>query len=98
MPYGATYCHSGPSCLNSQLVHVLPPSVDSPQPLPTVPYQISPAGPNPKACTKSQEMECTAESLACRSRARLEAPGRSTKIPCPQLATQIVLPGARAMA
>src|SRR2546428_7323893 len=44
MPLGATYCHSGPSCLSSQLVHVLPPSVDRPHPFPTVPYQISPLG------------------------------------------------------
>src|SRR3989475_5202474 len=37
IPLGATYCHSGPSCLSSQLVHVLPPSVDRPHPFPTVP-------------------------------------------------------------
>ena len=30
-----------------------PPSRESPQPLPTVPYQISPRGPKAKACTKS---------------------------------------------
>src|SRR2546430_16144984 len=57
MPLGATYCHSGPSCVNSQLVQVFPPSVERPQPLPTVPYQIAPSGPNPNAWTKSQEME-----------------------------------------
>src|SRR5205823_1943787 len=83
MPLGATYCHSGPSCLNSQLVHVRPPSVESPQPFPTVPYQISPCGPKPKACTKSQEMECAAESATCRTCSQPEAPGRSAKTPAP---------------
>src|SRR5437868_6120103 len=47
IPFGVTYCHSGPSWPNSQFFHVLPPSVDSPQPFPTVPYQISPCGPKP---------------------------------------------------
>ena len=56
IPFGATYCHSGPNSRNSQFRHVLPPSVESPQPFPTVPYQICPRGPNPNACTKSQEM------------------------------------------
>src|SRR3989442_1140220 len=83
MPFGATYCHSGPSAPSSQLVQVLPPSVDSPQPFPTVPYQTAPLEPNPKACTKSQEMECAAESFAWRMCSQLEAPERSTKIPCP---------------
>jgi hypothetical protein len=36
---------------------VVPPSVDSPHPFPTVPYQISPRDPNASACTKFQEME-----------------------------------------
>src|SRR5437867_9124738 len=53
IPLGAAYCHSGPSCLSSQFVQVLPPSVDRPHPIPTVPYQISPPGPHPTACTKS---------------------------------------------
>src|SRR2546430_2202681 len=83
MPLGATYCHSGPSCLNSQLVHVLPPSVDSPQPLQTVPYQISPDGPNPNACTKSHEIERALVSHARRSCSPLAAPGRSTKTTAP---------------
>src|SRR5207245_11711787 len=96
MPLGATYCHSGPSCLNSQLVHVVPPSVDSPQPLPTVPYQISPAGPNPNACTKSHEIERTLESLECRSCSQPAAPGLSTKVPCPEVPTQIARAVARA--
>src|SRR4029077_13258902 len=65
MPFGVTYCHSGPSCLSSQLVQVLPPSVDRPQPFPTVPYQISPFGPNPKAFTKSKEIVRAVVSLEC---------------------------------
>src|SRR3989442_152546 len=83
MPFGATYCHSGPSCLSSQLVQVLPPSVDRPHPFPTVPYQISPFGPNPKAFTKSKEIVRAVESLECFSCSQLPAPLRSTKIPCP---------------
>jgi hypothetical protein len=39
MPFGTTYCHSGPSCVKLQLRQVVPPSVESPHPLPTVPYQ-----------------------------------------------------------
>src|SRR5213593_4568215 len=65
MALGATYCHSGPSCLNSQLVQVLPPSVDRPHPFPTVPYQISPFGPTPKAWTKSKEIVRPVVSLEC---------------------------------
>src|SRR6185436_16781341 len=104
MPFGATYCHSGPSCPNSQFFQVLPPSVDSPQPLPTVPYQICPRGPNPNACTKSQEMECAAISDDERIRSHtlppspVPRPGRKTKIPCPYVPTQIALSGARAIA
>src|SRR5436853_6001284 len=78
MPLGATYCHSGPSCLNSQLVQVLPPSVDNPQPLPTVPYQIAPSGPNPNAWTKSQEMERAAGSGLLRIRSQVPDAGRMT--------------------
>src|SRR5437870_966441 len=98
MPLGATYCHSGPSCEKSQLVHVVPPSVDSPQPFPTVPYQISPPGPNPNACTKSHEMEWALVSLECLICCQLPAPGRSTKMPCPYVPTQRALSGARARA
>src|SRR5213595_4171509 len=83
MPLGATYCHSGPSCLNSQLVQVLPPSVDRPHPFPTVPYQISPFGPNPKAWTKSKEIVRPVVSLECLICSQLPAPCRRTKIPCP---------------
>src|SRR2546425_480025 len=98
IPLGATYCHSGPSCEKSQLVHVVPPSVDSPQPFPTVPYQISPPGPNPNACTKSHEMEWVLVSLECLICCQLPAPGRSTKMPCPYVPTQRALSGARARA
>src|SRR6267378_4274866 len=83
MPLGATYCHSGPSCLSSQLVQVLPPSVDRPHPLPTVPYQISPFGPNPRACTKSKEIVRPVVSLECFTCSQLPAPCRRTKSPCP---------------
>src|SRR5437870_2455646 len=83
IPLGATYCHSGPSCLSSQLVHVLPPSVDRPHPFPTVPYQISPLGPNPKAWTKSKEIVRAVESSECLTCSQLPAPLRSTKMPCP---------------
>src|ERR1044072_7151805 len=58
IPPGVTYCHSGPSWPNSQFFHVLPPSVERPQPLPTVPYQISPRGPKPHAWTKYHEIAC----------------------------------------
>src|SRR5437773_2508071 len=98
IPLGATYCHSGPSCEKSQLVHVLPPSVDSPHPFPTVPYQISPPGPNPNACTKSHEMEWALVSLECLICSQLPAPGRSTKMPCPYVPTQRALSGARVRA
>src|SRR5439155_17873702 len=83
IPLGATYCHSGPSCLSSQLVHVLPPSVDRPHPFPTVPYQISPFGPNANAWTKSKEIERAVVSLECLICSQLPAPCRRTKIPCP---------------
>src|SRR5213595_716161 len=83
MPLGATYCHSGPSCLSSQLVHVLPPSVERPHPFPTVPYQISPLGPNPKAWTKSKEIVRAVESSECLTCSQPPAPLRSTKMPCP---------------
>src|SRR6266550_3146843 len=83
MPFGATYCHSGPSCLSSQLVQLLPPSVDRPHPFPTVPYQISPLGPNPRACTKSKEIVRAVESSECLTCSQLPAPLRSTKMPCP---------------
>src|SRR6266581_3016069 len=83
MPLGATYCHAGPSCLSSQFVQVLPPSVDRPQPFPTVPYQISPFGPNPKAWTKSKEIVRPVVSLECLICSQLPAPCRRTKIPCP---------------
>src|SRR5216110_769381 len=83
IPLGAMYCHSGPSCLSSQLVHVLPPSVDRPHPFPTVPYQISPLGPNPKAWTKSKEIVRAVESSECLTCSQLPAPLRSTKMPCP---------------
>src|SRR5207245_3701619 len=82
----------------SQFVQVLPPSVDTPQPLPTVPYQISPRGPNPKACTKSQEMEWALVSLERLICSQLPAPCRSTKMPCPYVPTQRALSGARASA
>src|SRR6266436_1831504 len=82
-PFGATYFHSRPSCLSSHLVQVLPPSVDRPHPFPTVPYQISPLGPNPKAFTKSKEIVRAVVSLECRSCSQLPAPLRSTNIPCP---------------
>ena len=83
MPFGATYCHSGPSSFDSQLVQVLPPSADSPHPFPTVPYQISPLGPKAKACTKSQEIDRAAESVECFRCSQVPAPGLSTKIPSP---------------
>src|SRR5437870_7018502 len=83
MPLGATYCHAGPSCLSSQFVQVLPPSVDRPHPFPTVPYQISPPGPNPKARTKSKEIDRAVVSLECFSCSQLPAPCLSTKIPWP---------------
>src|SRR5216110_1903861 len=83
IPLGATYCHSGPSCLSSQLVHVLPPSVERPHPFPTVPYQISPLGPNPKAWTKSKEIVRAVESSECLTCSQPPAPLRSTKMPCP---------------
>src|SRR3989454_10232735 len=83
MLLGATYCHSGPSCLSSQLVQVLPPSVERPHPFPTVPYQTSPFGPNPKACTKSNEMERAVVSATCLTCSQLPAPCRNTKMPCP---------------
>src|SRR3989440_3058596 len=98
MPLGATYCHWGPSCLSSQLVQVLPPSVERPHPFPTVPYQISPFGPNPKACTKSKEIVRPVVSLERRSCSQLPAPCRRTKIPCPYVPTQTALSGARARA
>src|SRR5256885_8665533 len=98
MPLGATYCHSGPSCLSSQLVQVLPPSVERPHPFPTVPYQLSPFGPNPKACTKSKEIVRPVVSLERRSCSQLPAPCRRTKIPCPYVPTQTALSGARARA
>src|SRR6266480_2335184 len=98
MPLGATYCHSGPSSLSCQLVQVLPPSVDRPHPLPTVPYQIAPFGPNPKACTKSKEIVRPVVSLECLICSQLPAPGRRTKIPCPYVPTQRALSGARASA
>src|SRR5689334_24708303 len=98
MPLAATYCHSGPSWSPVQLVQVFPPSVESPQPLPTVPYQTSPAGPNPIALTKSNEMDRAVESAEWLSRSQAPAPARSTKIPCPYVPTQIALSGARAIA
>src|ERR1041384_491982 len=94
MPSNATYCHSGPSWANSQFFQVLPPSSDNPQPLPTVPYQISPRGPKPNACTKSQEIACAAVSLDDRIRSQLVAPFRNTKIPCPYVPTQAAPSGA----
>src|SRR4026207_1355659 len=99
-PLGVPSCLSGPSCPTSQFFHVFPPSVDSPQPLPTVPYQIWPRGPNPNAWTKSQEMEWAAVSddARIRSHSPLPTPLRNTKIPCPYVPTQIALSGARAMA
>ena len=100
IPFGVTYCHSGPSWPNSQFFHVLPPSVDSPQPFPTVPYQICPCGPKPNACTKSHEMACAAVSTdeRIRSHSPRPTPFRSTKIPCPYVPTQMALLGARAIA
>src|SRR5438876_7413943 len=95
MPLGATYCHSGPSSLSCQLIQVLPPSVDRPHPLPTVPYQIAPFGPNPKACTKSKEIVRPVVSLECLICSQLPAPGRRTKIPCPYVPTQRALSGPR---
>src|SRR6266404_3809129 len=83
MPLYATYCHSGPSCPNSQFLHVLPPSSDTPQPLPTVPYQTCPRSPKPNACTKSHEIACAAVSLEDRICCHVLAPGRSTKMPWP---------------
>ena len=78
MPLGATYCHSGPSCVNSQLVQVFPPSLERPQPLPTVPYQIAPSGPNPNAWTKSQEMEWAVVSALLPMCSQVPAAGRRT--------------------
>src|ERR1044071_3954375 len=98
IPPGVTYCHSGPSWPNSQFFQVLPPSVDSPQPLPTVPYQISPRGPKPNAWTKSQEIACAAVSGDERIGSQLPAPFRRTKMPSPYVPTQIALSGARATA
>src|SRR6266550_9505998 len=98
MPLGATYCHWGPSCLSSQLVQVLPPSVERPHPFPTVPYQISPFGPNAKACTKSKEIVRPVVSLERRSCSQLPAPCRRPKMPCPYVPTQTALSGARARA
>ncbi len=104
IPFGVTYCHSGPSCPNSQFFHVFPPSVESPQPLPTVPYQICPRGPKPNACTKSHEIACAAVSddewmrSHTRPASPVPSPGRKTKIPCPYVPTQIALSGARAIA
>ena len=83
IPFGATYCHSGPSWRNSQFFQVRPPSAETPQPLPTVPYQTSPCDPNAKAWTKSQEMELAVVSSECAMCSHALAPGRSTKIPCP---------------
>src|ERR1041384_1500990 len=73
IPPGVTYCHSGPSWPNSQFFQVLPPSVERPQPLPTVPYQISPRGPKPNAWTKSQEIACAAGSFEARICCQLDA-------------------------
>src|SRR6266540_3104429 len=104
IPFGVTYCHSGPSCPNSQFFHVLPPSVESPQPLPTVPYQISPRGPKPNACTKSHEIACAEVSPDERIRSQTRPPSPvprpdlSTKMPCPYVPTQMELSGARASA
>src|SRR5437667_9877541 len=88
MPSGATYCHAGPSCLSSQFVQVLPPSVDRPHPFPTVPYQISPPGPNPKAWTKSKEIDRAVVSLECFSCSQLPAPCLITKIHWPYVPNQ----------
>src|SRR5207248_11039935 len=85
MPLGATYCHSGPSCLNSQLVQVLPPSVDRPHPFPTVPYQISPFGPKPKAWTTSMEIVRLVVLLECLIWSQLPALCRRPNIPSPYL-------------
>jgi hypothetical protein len=49
IPDGATYCHSGPSSWKVQFRHVRPPSIDTPHPLPIVPYQICPRGPKAMA-------------------------------------------------
>ncbi len=81
IPSGMTYCHSGPSCSNAQLRQVRPPSVERPQPLPTVPYQISLRGPNAIACTKSMEIEVPLESRRIRSQVSL--PGGRRKMPSP---------------
>jgi hypothetical protein len=81
MPAGATYCHSGPSSRKVQLCQVRPPSSESPQPFPTVPYQTSPAGPKATECTKSHESDVVPVSL--RICCHAAAPAGSTKIPCP---------------
>src|SRR5436190_6443593 len=98
IPPGATYCHSGPSWANSQFFHVLPPSSDNPQPLPTVPYQISPRGPNPNAWTKSHEIACAAVSFDERTCSHLPSPFLNTEIPCPYVPTQAEPSGAGTLA
>ncbi len=71
IPSGATYCHSGPSSSKVQLRQLWPPSVETPQPLPTVPYHTCPPGPNPNAWTKSHAMDpgAVSETMCCHSAA-----------------------------
>src|SRR5206468_123631 len=98
MPLGATYCHSGPSWPNSQLRHVLPLSVDRPQPLPTVPYQTWPLGPNANPLMKLNEIECALVSRTYFWCSQVCAPRRSTKMPSPYVPTHTPESGARANA
>src|SRR5690348_11298937 len=98
MPFGATYCHSGPSWPNSQLRHVLPLSVERPQPLPTVAYHTSPLGPNANPLMKLNEIECALVSREYFICSQVCAPRRNTKMPSPYVPTQIAESGARASA
>src|SRR6266571_7052587 len=98
MPFGATYCHSGPSWPNSQLRHVLPLSLETPQPLPTVPYQTSPLGPNANPLMKLNEIECALVSRTYFWCSQVCEPRRSTKMPSPYVPTQMAESGARASA
>src|SRR5690606_11461996 len=90
MPWAATYCHSGPSSLNVQLRHVVPPSVVMPNPLPTVPYQTVRLSWNAMLFTNPHERPFSVWGMCLHA----SAFGAHTKMPSPYVPTHVAWFGA----
>src|SRR5437868_12792849 len=92
MPSGTTYCHSGPSWLSCQFFHVLPRSVERPQPFPTVPYQMELSDGKLNELTKFHEIEVESPPFEAMC-SHFDESGRQTKMPRPYVPTQSELRG-----